>query len=78
MLAEMKAAGIIHQLTAPYTPQQNGVAERSNRTIFDMTRSMLRHARLPLKFWPEAVATAVHNKNHTTYKAIPEKTPAEV
>jgi len=78
MLAEMKEAGIIHQLTAPYTPQQNGVAERSNRTIIEMARSMLCHARLPLKFWPEAVATAVHIKNRSTHKAIPDKTPEEV
>ncbi|KZV14497.1 hypothetical protein F511_42925 [Dorcoceras hygrometricum] len=34
-------AGIQHQLTAPYTPQQNGVSERRNRFIFEMTRCML-------------------------------------
>ena len=34
-------AGIEHQLTAPYTPQQNGVSERKNRTIFEMARCMI-------------------------------------
>ena len=40
--------GIENQLTVPYTPQQNGVAERMNRTLVEMARSMLYHADLPL------------------------------
>jgi len=42
-------------LTAPYTPQQNDVAKRKNRTILDMVRSMLKSKRMPKKFWAEAV-----------------------
>ncbi|KAL5540923.1 hypothetical protein UlMin_044899 [Ulmus minor] len=43
--------GILSQLTAPGTPQQNGVAERSNRTMLDMMRSMLSNSSLPKSFW---------------------------
>jgi hypothetical protein len=43
----LRKAGIRHQLTAPYTPQQNGVAERAVRTLTDKARCMLKHARLP-------------------------------
>ena len=42
--------GIMRQLTTPYTPQQNGVAERRNRTLLDMARSMMAHANLPISF----------------------------
>ncbi|KAL4380017.1 hypothetical protein GQ457_02G014900 [Hibiscus cannabinus] len=50
-----KEHGIIHQLTVRYTPQQNGVAERKNRTILDMARSMVKGKHLPRNFWAEAV-----------------------
>lgn len=42
--------GIHKELTAPYTPEQNGVAERKNRTIVEMSRSMLKSKGLPYKF----------------------------
>eukprot|EP00253_Pinus_taeda_P022060 PITA_22060 len=47
--------GIQKQFTARYTPQQNGVAERKNRTIMDMARSMLKAKHLPNDYWAEAV-----------------------
>ncbi|KAM1393925.1 hypothetical protein ACFX2F_030029 [Malus domestica] len=46
--------GIQRQLTAAYTPQQNGVAERKNRTIMNMVRSLLTEKKMPKTFWPEA------------------------
>jgi len=52
-------AGIEHQLTAPYTPQQNGVSERRNRCVMEMTRSMLHDKELPKNFWAEAASTTV-------------------
>ena len=55
----LKAEGIRHELTVPKTPQQNGVAERLNRTLVEMARSMLLDAKLPKKFWAEAVSTVV-------------------
>ena len=47
--------GIKRQLTAAYTPQQNGVAERKNRSVLNMTRCMLMGMNVPQRFWPEAV-----------------------
>ena len=47
--------GIKRQLTAAYTPQQNGVCERKNRTILNMVRSLLTTSGVPKNFWPEAV-----------------------
>ncbi|KAL3506654.1 hypothetical protein ACH5RR_032036 [Cinchona calisaya] len=46
--------GIHRELTAPHTPEQNGIAERKNWTVVEMTRSMLRSQNLPNQFWAEA------------------------
>lgn len=70
--------GIEHQLTIPHSPQQNGVAERLNRTLMESARAMLSHANLPNKFWAEAVATAAYLRNRTTTSANEEQlTPFE-
>lgn len=47
--------GIEHQLTAPYTPQQNGVVERENRTIMEMKNYLIHDKGLPKKFQVEVV-----------------------
>ena len=60
--------GIIHQRSAPYTPQQNGLAERKNRTLVDMVNSMILNARLPLNLWGEALLTACHVHNRIPSK----------
>ena len=70
--------GIRHQTTAPHSPQQNGVAERVNRTIVECARTMLIHANLPKFFWAEAVNTAIYTKNRSPHKALPAKTPLEL
>lgn len=56
--------GIIHQTTAPYTPQQNGVAERKNRTLKNMINSMLITSGAPHNLWGEAclVANSIFNR----------------
>ena len=69
--------GIHHQLTAAYTSQQNGVAERKNRTIINMVRSLLNSGRVPKTFWPEAVNCAVHILNRSPTLAVRNKTPEE-
>ncbi|KAM1493880.1 hypothetical protein ACFX10_025604 [Malus domestica] len=60
--------GIVHQTTAPYTPQQNGVAERKNRTLKDMINSMLNSSRLPHNMWGEALLTANKILNQIPHK----------
>jgi predicted aspartyl protease len=70
-------AGIKHQLTAPYTPQQNGVSERRNRYIMEMTRCMLHEKNLPKKFWAEAANTSVFLQNRLPTTAVKNQTPFE-
>ncbi|CAI7882235.1 unnamed protein product [Closterium sp. NIES-53] len=59
----LKKNGIRHQLTCPGTPQQNGIAERANWTIGEAAKTLLGAARMPYKFWPEAVRHVVTVKN---------------
>lgn len=65
------------QLSTPYTPQQNGVAECANRTIVEMARSMLHHQNLNKNLWAEAVVTAVYTRNRCPTNALVGKTPEE-
>lgn len=74
----LKLKGIYHELMVPYSPQQNGVAERINRTLMESARSMMSHAKLPDKYWAEAIATAAYLKNRTPTNAMKQdKTPFE-
>ena len=70
--------GIKHQMTARYTPQQNGVAERKNRTVMDMVRSMMKAKDMPKEFWAEAVACAVYVLNRCSSRSIKKQTPYEI
>jgi transposase InsO family protein len=56
--------GIKHEFSAPYTLQQNGVAERKNRTLIKMVRTMLDEYKTSDRFWVEAINTACHATNH--------------
>jgi len=69
--------GIVRQLKAAYTPQQNGVAERKNRMIMNMVRCMLTEKLVPKIFWPEAVNWAIHLLNRCPTFAVKDKTPEE-
>ena len=69
--------GVSREFSNPYSPEQNGVAERFNRTIIESARSMLYHAKLPLHFWAEAVNTAVYVRNRCPTVALDNKTPFE-
>lgn len=73
----LKDEGIKPQCTVGYSPQQNGVAERKNRTLMEAARTLLIDSKLPNKFWAEAV----HNANYT-FNRIPrnglELTPFEL
>lgn len=69
--------GIKMQLTAPYSPQQNGVAERKNRYIMEMARTMLIDAKMAKEFWDEAVHTVIYLQNILPSSTI-GKTPYEL
>ena len=73
----LRKEGIAMQCTAPYSPQQNGVAERKNRSLIEMTRCMLIDAKLDKKYWGEAVVTANYLQNRLPSRSI-EKTPYEL
>ncbi|KAH9666242.1 Integrase catalytic domain-containing protein [Citrus sinensis] len=70
--------GIKRHFTMRYTPQQNGVAERMNRTLLEKVRCMLSNAGLEKKFWVEAVSYASHLVNRLPSAAIGGKTPMKM
>ena len=70
-------AGITSQTAAPRTPQQNGVAERRNRTLLGMMRSMMSYSELHTYLWGYALETATYVLNLVPSKSVP-KTPREM
>jgi transposase InsO family protein len=66
--------GIKHEFSSPYTPQQNGVAERKNRTLLDMARTMLDEYKTSDRFWAEAINTACYSINRLNLHRILKKT----
>lgn len=73
----LEKEGITRQLTVPHTPQQNGVAERANRTLVEMARSMMVYANVKPTLWAEALNTAVYIRNRCPTKQLENKTPYE-
>ena len=73
-----EGAGIRRHLTAPYTPQQNGVVERRNRTLMEMARSLLKHMSMPNYLWGEAIRHATYLINRVATRALNDKTPYEM
>ncbi|GAU11414.1 hypothetical protein TSUD_344050 [Trifolium subterraneum] len=69
--------GIKRQLTTAYTPQQNGVSERKNRTLLNMIRSMLNSRSVPKRFWPEALKWATYIMNRSPTVSVKNITPEE-
>jgi len=70
--------GITRQTSAPYTPQQNGTAERTVQTLVGSARAMLQHSGMSKGFWGEAIRTSVHVLNRSPRKGLDWKTPYEV
>ena len=70
--------GVRHETSIPYHPQQNGRAERVNRTLLEKTRCMLAESMLPKKFWAEAVSTACYLSNRSPKRSLGGKTPEEL
>jgi ribosomal protein L12E/L44/L45/RPP1/RPP2 len=78
LLTYFRNKGTMATRTVKATPQLNGIAERANRTIFEMARSMLYHANLSKAFWEEAILTAVYIHNRTISVKSKNKTPEEL
>ncbi|KXJ62464.1 hypothetical protein RP20_CCG008240 [Aedes albopictus] len=72
-----KREGISAQYTAGYSPQQNGIAERKNRSLIEMVRCMLFDAQLEQRYWAEALSTAVYLQNVLPTKPL-DVTPFEL
>ena len=73
----LEECGIVPQYTMPGSPSMNGVAERRNRTLKDMVRSMISHSTLPESLWGEALKAATYILNRVPTKAT-DKTPYEL
>lgn len=73
-----KSLGIVKQLTVPYNPAQNGVAERKNRMLQDAARVMLKSAGVARAYWAEAITTAGCIQNRLPGKATRNRTPYEL
>ena len=69
---------IKHEFSTPYTPQQNGVVERKNRTLLDMARTMLDEYKTPDRFWAEAINIACYSINRLYLHRILKKTSYEL
>ena len=70
-------AGIRREFTVPYNPQQNGVAERKNRSIIGAAKAMLHDQGLPLFLWAEACNTVVYLQNRSPHRALGHIIPKE-
>ena len=73
-----KEVGIKRELTIPYNPQQNGVAERNNRSIIEVVKAMIHNQDLPMYLWAEAARTTVYVQNRISHSALGNKTPEEM
>jgi hypothetical protein len=69
--------GVRRHLTAPYSPQQNGIVERRNQMVVGTARCLLKSKGVSNKFWGEAVTTAVHLLNCAPTKSVRGRTPYE-
>lgn len=70
--------GIKRRLTVTYTPEQNGVAERKNRTLCESARCMMLESNVSPGFWAEAISTANYLRNRCPSSSIDGKTPFEL
>ena len=66
------------QHSIPYTPQQNGVAERKNRSLKERATCMMEAKTLPPKYWAEAINCAAYIQNRVPHKQLAGMTPFEV
>jgi hypothetical protein len=70
-------AGIKRELTVSYNPQQNGVAERNNRTIIEVKKEMIHDQSLLMNLWVEACMNIVYLQNHSPHQILKKITLEE-
>lgn len=73
-----KEKGVVLEYTAAYTPEQNGRAERMNRTLVEKARSLIYESQLPKEMWGEAIMTALYLTNRSCTVALDDLTPTEL
>jgi transposase InsO family protein len=73
----LEEEGIKHEFSSPYTPQQNSVVERKNRTLLDMARTMLGEYKTLDRFWAEAINTACYSINRLVTPGFGRQTECE-
>ena len=67
--------GIVSQCSRPYTPQQNGVAERKNCHLLDVVRTLLLESSVPSTFWVEALSTTIYLINRLPSRVLDFASP---
>ena len=78
LVQHIKEYRTLTEITTPYIPEQNSVAERINRIVFSKVRSAIEGSDLPLELWPEILLGAVHVTNYIVTSSLEKMTPAEV
>ena len=73
----LKRCGIHHQLTTAKSPEQNGVAERMDRTLVEKARAMMAASNIPHTFWAETNANAAYARNRSPTSSLKNTTPLE-
>jgi len=73
-----RKTGVVHQSSCPDTPQQNGIAERKNRHLLEVTRALMFTSKVPQHLWGEALLTATYLINRMPSRPLEFKTPFKV
>jgi len=74
----LQSHSIVQRLACPYTPSQNGIAERKHRHVTETGLTLMFHARLPISFWVEAFSTAVFLINRLPSPSLGGQTPYDL
>ncbi|KAM2860061.1 hypothetical protein COP2_025401 [Malus domestica] len=74
----LKTKGITHQISCPYTPEQNGLAERKHRHLVETTVTLLQSSQLPSQLWSFAVQTVNYLINRMPSPVLQNQSPLEI